>query len=65
MYTIRLQSGVYALHAFQKKSTHGIATPQHDLDLLRHRLGWAQHIQAVRLAERGRQQREQGEKKDR
>jgi phage-related protein len=32
---------IYALHFFQKKSKHGIATPKRDLDLIRRRLAWA------------------------
>ena len=42
VYTVRLQSAVYVLHCFQKKSTRGIATPKPDLDLIRERLKAAQ-----------------------
>lgn len=38
VYTVRFAGFVYVLHAFQKKSKHGIATPQADLDLIRKRL---------------------------
>jgi phage-related protein len=38
MYTVRLGDMVYVLHAFQKKSKHGIATPKSDLDLIERRL---------------------------
>ena len=38
VYTVRLAHVVYVLHAFQKKSKRGIATPKHDLDLIRTRL---------------------------
>ena len=38
VYTVRLKGHVYVLHCFQKKSTHGIATPQPDIDLIRLRL---------------------------
>ncbi|MDV7248900.1 type II toxin-antitoxin system RelE/ParE family toxin [Xanthomonas hortorum] len=38
VYTVRFASAVYVLHCFQKKSTHGIATPKPDLDLIRDRL---------------------------
>jgi phage-related protein len=44
MYTVRLQGRVYALHAFQKKSTHGIATPKRELDLVRQRLREAEEL---------------------
>jgi phage-related protein len=38
VYTVRLRSGVYVLHAFQKKSKHGIKTSKRDLDLIAQRL---------------------------
>lgn len=38
VYTIRFADAVYVLHAFQKKSIRGIATPQADIDLVRRRL---------------------------
>ncbi len=37
-YTIKLAGVVYVLHAFQKKSKKGIATPQHQIDLIKARL---------------------------
>ncbi len=42
VYTVRFHDAIYVLHAFQKKSTHGIATPQQDLDLIRQRLAVAE-----------------------
>jgi phage-related protein len=41
VYTIKLRSGVYLLHCFQKKSKSGIATTKRDLDLVRWRLSAA------------------------
>jgi phage-related protein len=41
VYTVRLAGAVYVLHAFQKKSKTGIATPKYVLDLIRDRLKWA------------------------
>ena len=38
VYTVRLGKRVFVLHAFQKKSKHGIATPQPDIELIRRRL---------------------------
>jgi phage-related protein len=38
VYTIRLADRVYVLHAFQKKSKRGIATPKMELDLIGRRL---------------------------
>ena len=38
VYTIRFEGAVYVLHAFQKKSKRGIATPAADIELIRNRL---------------------------
>lgn len=38
VYTVRFPGVVYVLHAFQKKSKRGIATPMADLQLIRRRL---------------------------
>ncbi len=38
VYTVRFGQTVYVLHCFQKKSTHGIATPKPDMDLIRERM---------------------------
>lgn len=38
VYTVRLEGVVYVLHAFQKKSKHGIATPKQDIALIEARL---------------------------
>jgi phage-related protein len=38
VYTVRFADVVYVLHAFQKKSRKGIATPQGDIDLVKARL---------------------------
>ena len=37
MYTVKFRTGIYVLHAFQKKSKTGIKTPQSDIDLIRRR----------------------------
>jgi len=44
VYTVRFASGVYALHAFQKKSHHRIATDKHDIELVAKRLREAEEI---------------------
>jgi phage-related protein len=44
VYTVRLRHAVYVLHAFQKKSKKGIATPKSVLDLVRQRLARAIEI---------------------
>ncbi len=38
VYTVRFAGVVYVLHAFQKKSKRGIATPKTELDLIEQRL---------------------------
>ena len=38
VYTVRFAEAVYVLHAFQKKSRRGIATPKGELDLIATRL---------------------------
>ena len=38
VYAVRLGDVLYVLHAFQKKSKRGIATPKRDVDLIRSRL---------------------------
>ena len=42
VYTVRFEGAVYVLHAFQKKSKKGIATPKKELDLVRQRLTQAE-----------------------
>ena len=41
VYTVRFADAVYVLHAFQKKSRHGIKTPKHEIDLIRTRFAEA------------------------
>jgi phage-related protein len=42
VYTVRFRDAVYVLHAFQKKSKSGIATPNRELELIRQRLAEAE-----------------------
>jgi phage-related protein len=42
VYTVRFQDAVYVLHAFQKKSKKGAATPKRELELIRQRLADAE-----------------------
>lgn len=44
VYTLRFGAAVHVLHAFQKKSRRGIATPQSDIDLIRRRLREAEQL---------------------
>ena len=38
VYTVKFAGVIYVLHAFQKKSKKGIATPRRDIDLIKARL---------------------------
>lgn len=44
VYTVKLEGVVYVLHAFQKKSKQGIATPKQEIDLVKLRLQVAHQI---------------------
>jgi phage-related protein len=48
VYTVRFREALYVLHAFQKKSKRGIATPKKDIDLIRHRLAEAERLHRER-----------------
>jgi phage-related protein len=41
---VQLGKRIYVLHAFQKKSKRGIATPQRDVDLIKKRYAEAQEL---------------------
>jgi phage-related protein len=38
VYAVQLGDDVWVVHAFQKKSTHGIKTPKREIDLITERL---------------------------
>jgi phage-related protein len=42
VYTVRFADAVYVLHAFQKKSKRGIATPKREIERIR---GWLKQVQ--------------------
>ena len=46
VYTVRFATKIYVLHVFQKKSKHGISTPDQEIDLIRERLKWAERLHA-------------------
>lgn len=48
VYTVQFTDAIYVLHAFQKKSKSGIATPQKEIDLIRRRLIEAQRLNRQR-----------------
>lgn len=47
VYTVQLGEVVYVLHAFQKKSKRGIATPKKEMDMIKARLKQAEEIHAA------------------
>jgi len=48
VYTVRFAEAVYVLHAFQKKSKRGIATPKHEIEIIRQRLTAAERLHRER-----------------
>ena len=38
VYAVQIGDDVWVIHAFQKKSTQGIKTPKHEIDLVQERL---------------------------
>lgn len=38
IYALKLDSDIWVIHAFQKKSKKGIKTPKHEIDLIRNRI---------------------------
>jgi phage-related protein len=49
VYTVKFAETIYVLHAFQKKSKSGIATPKHDLDLIEEKLRRARELHPLRV----------------
>lgn len=48
VYTVKFESAVYVLHAFQKKSRRGIKTPPEEIELVRRRLKTAEKDHEMR-----------------
>ena len=38
VYAVQLADAIWVIHAFQKKSTQGVKTPKHEVDLIKDRL---------------------------
>jgi phage-related protein len=51
VYMVRFARAIYVLHAFEKKSTHGISTAQRDKELITRRMRAAQHDYEVQCGE--------------
>ena len=54
IYTVRFAGVIYVLHAFQKKSKRGIATPKQHIALVTRRLRVAQEDYGTRFGDQGR-----------
>ncbi len=55
VYTLKLDDCIFVLHAFQKKSKKGAATPRRDIELIKTRLKRARelHDQGIHLGSKG------------
>lgn len=54
VYTVKLKDAVYVLHAFVKKSKKGVATPKHEMDLVRQRLKSAEAHHRINFAQKAK-----------
>lgn len=54
VYTVKFADLVYVLHAFQKKSKRGVATPKTDIELIKRRLKLAEEDYRTRSPRKGR-----------
>ena len=54
VYTARFADAIYVLHAFQKKSKSGIATPKREIDLIEERFRRARELHALRVHDKAR-----------
>lgn len=52
VYTVRLEERIYVLHAFQKKSKKGVATPKSEHELIKRRLRQAEELHKERQQKR-------------
>lgn len=54
VYTVKFLDAVYVLHAFQKKSKKGTATPKAQIELVKRRLKIAEEHHEIRQSGKGR-----------
>jgi phage-related protein len=52
VYTVKFGTAVYVLHAFQKKSRKGIATPKEEIEMIKRRLKLASETDAEIIAQK-------------
>jgi phage-related protein len=55
VYTVKIGKSLYVLHAFQKKSKRGIATPKQEIDQIKRRLRWAKELAKQEEEDHGRE----------
>ncbi len=60
VYTVHYEEAIYVLHVFQKKSTHGIKTPQRELDTIQMRLQRAQRLHEEHMRKQEEEQQKRG-----
>ena len=44
IYAVQLGPNLWVVHAFQKKSTQGVKTPQREIEVIRDRLKWIKEM---------------------
>ncbi len=44
VYAVQIAQDLWVVHAFQKKSTQGIKTPKHEIDLIAARVKWLKEM---------------------
>lgn len=44
VYALKLGDQIWVVYAFQKKSTRGIKTPKHEIDLIHERIRWIREM---------------------
>lgn len=54
VYAVKIGEFIYLLHAFQKKSKRGIATPKYEVELIRRRLMRAKEFAKQESEDHGR-----------
>ena len=52
VYTVRFAEAIYVLHAFQKRSTRGVATPKREVEIVNARLELARQLHTQRASSR-------------
>ena len=58
VYTVKFEEAIFMLHCFQKKSKHGIETPQKDMAIIRDRFRVAElWVKELRNGKTGHQRR--------